>query len=75
MPTNTRTRYGGVARFFHWAIALLVIAALALGLIADAYDSLEAGFWFTAAAMTASGFWVFLAMEETHASLNPAAKG
>ncbi|KPP87548.1 MAG: Cytochrome B561 [Rhodobacteraceae bacterium HLUCCA08] len=33
MLTNTATRYGAVARGLHWAMALLVIAALALGLI------------------------------------------
>ena len=32
MLTNTATRYGAVARGLHWAMALLVIAALALGL-------------------------------------------
>lgn len=33
--TNTETRYGGVARFFHWAIALLIVTAFALGIIGD----------------------------------------
>lgn len=33
MLTNTATRYGLVARALHWAVALLVIAALTLGLI------------------------------------------
>ncbi|WP_244515394.1 cytochrome b/b6 domain-containing protein [Pacificibacter marinus] len=33
--TNTKTRYGGVARFFHWTIALLIVTAFALGIIGD----------------------------------------
>jgi cytochrome b561/polyisoprenoid-binding protein YceI len=33
--TNTETSYGGVARFFHWAIALLIVTAFALGIIGD----------------------------------------
>lgn len=35
MMTNTKTSYGGVARFFHWAIALLIVTAFALGIIGD----------------------------------------
>ena len=70
---NWRGTSLGVYRF--WRDLGYGIGALALGLIADAYGSLEAGFWFTAAAMTASGLWVLLAMEETHASLNPASGG
>ncbi|MCA0042821.1 cytochrome b/b6 domain-containing protein [Celeribacter litoreus] len=36
MLTNTPTRYGAAARFFHWAIALLILFDLALGLIGEA---------------------------------------
>jgi len=39
--------------------------------IADAFGALEAGFWFTAAAMALSGMWVAVAMDETLASINP----
>ncbi len=46
--------------FLRWQVACTVI-----GLIADATDSLEAGFWFTAAAMGASGLWVLIAARET----------
>ncbi|WP_417271022.1 cytochrome b/b6 domain-containing protein [Celeribacter sp.] len=35
MLTNTATRYGSLARFFHWSIALLILTAIALGLIGD----------------------------------------
>ncbi len=42
-----------------------------LGVIADTYGGLEAGFWFTAAAMTLSGMWVAFAMDETLARINP----
>jgi MFS family permease len=59
----------GVYRF--WRDLGYGIGALALGLIADAFGALEAGFWFVAAAMTLSGLWVALAMEETLARINP----
>ncbi len=59
----------GVYRF--WRDLGYGIGALLLGLIADYFGALEAGFWFTAAAMAASGLWVALAMEETHARINP----
>lgn len=35
MLANTETRYGLVARIFHWAIALLILTDLALGLIGE----------------------------------------
>ncbi|MDH5345371.1 MAG: MFS transporter, partial [Gammaproteobacteria bacterium] len=60
----------GVYRF--WRDLGYGIGALALGIVADRYESLEAGFWFTAVAMAASGLWVALLMEETLARINPA---
>ncbi len=36
MLTNTATRYGAIARFFHWTIALLILTDIALGLIGEA---------------------------------------
>ena len=48
------------------------IGALALGIVADAWGALEAGFWLTSIAMFLSGLWVAFAMEETLARLNPA---
>ncbi|MDE0852689.1 cytochrome b/b6 domain-containing protein [Yoonia sp.] len=33
MITNTTTRYGLVARFFHWTIAILILVDIALGLL------------------------------------------
>jgi MFS family permease len=59
----------GVYRF--WRDLGYGIGALVLGLIADAFDALAAGFWFTAIAMALSGFWVAIAMEETLARINP----
>jgi len=47
------------------------IGALALGVIADRFGSLESGFWFTSGAMILSGLWVAIAMEETLPRLNP----
>jgi len=60
---NWRGSSLGVYRF--WRDLGYGIGALSLGLIADAYSSLEAGFWFTAAAMALSGLWVAVAMDET----------
>lgn len=60
----------GVYRF--WRDLGYGIGALLLGVIADAFAALEAGFWFTSAAMALSGLWVALAMEETLARRNPA---
>lgn len=66
---NWRGSSLGVYRF--WRDLGYGIGALSLGLIADAFRALEAGFWFTAAAMTLSGLWVALAMDETLARINP----
>jgi MFS family permease len=60
---NWRGSSLGVYRF--WRDLGYGIGALSLGLIADAYGSLEAGFWFTAVAMALSGLWVALVMDET----------
>lgn len=40
---NTPTRYGSVARFFHWSIAFSIITLIPLGMIADgmAFDTSE----------------------------------
>ena len=66
---NWRGSSLGVYRF--WRDLGYGIGALLLGLIADAYGALQAGFWFTAAAMTVSGLWVAVAMDETLAKINP----
>lgn len=60
---NWRSSSLGVYRF--WRDLGYGIGALSLGLIADSFGSLEAGFWFTAVAMLLSGLWVAIAMEET----------
>jgi MFS family permease len=60
----------GVYRF--WRDLGYGIGALSLGLIADAFGTLEAGFWFTAIAMLVSGGVVALLLDETLASINPA---
>lgn len=61
----------GVYRF--WRDLGYAIGALAMGLIADAANMLEAGFWFTGIAMALSGLWLVLRLEETHPRLNPEA--
>jgi len=67
---NWRGSSLGVYRF--WRDIGYGIGALLLGLVADVFGSLEAGFWFTAIAMALSGLWVAVAMDETLARLNPA---
>jgi MFS family permease len=59
----------GVYRF--WRDLGYGIGALLLGVIADTFGGLEAGFWFTAGAMALSGLWVAIAMDETLARINP----
>ena len=66
---NWRGSSLGVYRF--WRDLGYGIGALLLGVIADAFGALQAGFWFTAAAMALSGLWVALAMDETLARINP----
>jgi MFS family permease len=66
---NWRGSSLGVYRF--WRDLGYGIGALLLGVIADTFGTLEAGFWFTAGAMALSGLWVALAMEETLARINP----
>jgi MFS family permease len=66
---NWRGSSLGVYRF--WRDVGYGIGALLLGVIADTFGALEAGFWFTAAAMTLSGTWVAFAMDETLARINP----
>jgi MFS family permease len=60
---NWRGSSLGVYRF--WRDLGYGIGALLLGVIADTFGTLEAGFWFTAAAMALSGLWVAFAMDET----------
>jgi MFS family permease len=66
---NWRGSSLGVYRF--WRDLGYGIGALSLGVIADAFGTLEAGFWFTATAMALSGLWVAFVMDETLARLNP----
>jgi MFS family permease len=60
---NWRGSSLGVYRF--WRDLGYGIGALLLGVMADTFGTLEAGFWFTAAAMALSGLWVAVAMDET----------
>lgn len=66
---NWRGSSLGVYRF--WRDLGYGIGALLLGVIADTFGTLDAGFWFTAAAMALSGLWVAFAMDETLARINP----
>ncbi len=67
---NWRSSAIGIYRF--WRDTGYGIGALLLGVVASAFGRIEAGFWFTAAAMFVSGLIVLLVCEETHPRLNPA---
>ncbi len=67
---NWRGSAIGIYRF--WRDLGYGIGALLLGGVASLFGNIEAGFWFTAAAMLVSGAIVWLAGEETHPRLNPA---
>ncbi len=67
---NWRGSAIGIYRF--WRDLGYGIGALLLGVVASAFGGIEAGFWFTAAAMFVSGLIVLLVCEETHPRLNPA---
>lgn len=60
----------GVYRF--WRDLGYAIGALALAVVAQLSNSLEAGFWFVSGAMLLSGLIVWRWGEETHPRLNPA---
>jgi MFS family permease len=66
---NWRGSSLGVYRF--WRDLGYGIGALLLGVVADLFGALEAGFLLTVVAMVASGLWVALAMDETLARINP----
>ena len=67
---NWRGSAIGIYRF--WRDLGYGIGALLLGAVAALFGGIEAGFWFTAAAMFVSGLVVLLACAETHPRLNPA---
>jgi MFS family permease len=67
---NWRGSAIGIYRF--WRDLGYGIGALLLGAVAALAGGIEAGFWFTAAAMFASGLIVLLACAETHPRLNTA---
>ena len=67
---NWRGSAIGIYRF--WRDLGYGIGALLLGAVAALFGGIEAGFWFTAAAMFVSGLIVLLVCEETHPRLNPA---
>ena len=63
----------GIYRF--WRDLGYGIGALGLGLVAHLTGAVEAGFWFVALSMFASGALLFVWAEETHPRLNPATEG
>jgi len=66
---NWRGSAIGIYRF--WRDLGYGIGALLLGGVASLFGSIEAGFWFTSAAMLLSGAIALFAGEETHPRLNP----
>lgn len=43
---NTHANWGGIAKAFHWIIALLILANLGLGYWADGLPDSDKGYWF-----------------------------
>ena len=67
---NWRGSALGVYRY--WRDTGYALGAIALGVVAQLAEGVEAAFWFTAAVLLASGAWMLLRAEETHPRLNPA---
>jgi len=65
-------RSTALGAYRYWRDTGYAIGAVALGLVAQWRSDVTAAFWFTAAVLVASGFWVTLQAEETHPRLNPA---
>jgi MFS family permease len=65
-------RGGAIGIYRFWRDLGYGIGALLLGAVASLVGNIEAGFWFTAAAMLVSGVIVWWVGEETHPRLNPA---
>jgi MFS family permease len=65
-------RSTALGAYRYWRDTGYAIGAVALGLVAQWRSDVTAAFWFTAAVLVASGFWVALQAEETHPQLNPA---
>ena len=71
LSLQSATSHTPIGGYRFWRDLGYGIGALSLGVIADTFGGLEAGFWFTAVAMALSGMWVAFAMEETLARINP----
>jgi cytochrome b561 len=58
--TDHETRYGGVAIFFHWIIAVLVVIVGTLGLLHDSWPRAIQARWINIHAVIGLAVWVLL---------------
>ena len=65
-------RGSALGAYRYWRDTGYALGAIALGVVAQLAEGVEAAFWFTAVVLLASGTWMLLRAEETHPRLNPA---
>ncbi len=65
-------RSSALGTYRYWRDTGYALGAIALGVVAQLNQNVEAAFWFTAAVLLVSGVWMLLRAEETHPRLNPA---
>lgn len=65
-------RSSALGTYRYWRDTGYAIGAIALGLIAQWSNGVEAAFWFTSIVLGLSGLFLVLRAEETHPMLNPA---
>ncbi|HET9113806.1 MAG TPA: MFS transporter [Burkholderiales bacterium] len=68
-------RSSALGTYRYWRDTGYAIGAIALGLVAQWGDGIEAAFWFTAVILALSGLYVMVRAEETHPRLNPVVPG
>jgi MFS family permease len=65
-------RSSALGTYRYWRDTGYALGAIALGLVAQLAQGIEAAFWFTSAVLLLSSVWMLLRAEETHPRLNPA---
>lgn len=65
-------RSSALGTYRYWRDTGYAIGAIALGLVAQWSNGVDAAFWFTAIVLGLSGLYLALRAEETHPKLNPA---
>ena len=58
--TDSESRYGGVAIFYHWVMAVLVVVVGVLGLLHDSWPHATQAKWINIHALTGLAVWILL---------------